>query len=247
VTQHEPTQSSDCPRTTTPTTSAPLQSHKVVVAGEDVYLSSLRGIYWPRERLIMIADVHLGKADSFRALGAPLPALGMLEDQLQTLGALCDQFACSHVLVLGDLLHAPMGLTDGLIDSVAAWIREKKINVQLVPGNHDRKLTKVAEAWGLEILPVIHAIGPFSFVHDPADLADQPPLRHDLKYAWCGHIHPAVRLRGGGDSLRLPVFHLGQTLGTLPAFSRFTSGAPIMPQRGDRVFAVAPQGIVPLT
>ena len=32
-----------------------------------------RMLYWPDERTLFVADVHLGKAASFRAAGVPMP------------------------------------------------------------------------------------------------------------------------------------------------------------------------------
>ncbi len=209
---------------------------RVEVAGEELYLSSLRAVYWPRERSIMIADVHLGKAESFRVLGAPIPAHQILNDQLTCMSALMKQFECKRVLVLGDLLHAPAGLTPALVAAVAQWVSATGAQIFLVPGNHDRQLTKVASEWELTLLPAVHTMGPFTFVHEPRAI----PGGH----VWCGHLHPAVRMRSGHDSMKLPAFHIGMNISVLPAFSRFTAGGPITPVHGDRVFAIADGNVV---
>lgn len=83
----------------------------------------------------------------------------------------------------------------------------------------------------LTICPECHTEGPFDFVHDPTAAAAG-------RQTFAGHIHPAIVLRGGGDSLRLPCFHLKPGLCVLPAFSAFTSGASIRPDIGDRVLAI---------
>lgn len=53
-----------------------------------------------------------------------------------------------------------------------------------------------------------------------------------------------ARLRGGGDSLRLPCFHLGPRVGVLPAFSDFTGGQRLGRGGGDRVFVVVEGRVV---
>ena len=43
------------------------------LCGERVQLYAERGLYWPRERALFVADVHLGKSAAFRAGGVPVP------------------------------------------------------------------------------------------------------------------------------------------------------------------------------
>ena len=45
----------------------------VQVAGESLLLLPEKAIYWPRERMLIIADIHFGKAAAFRSLGVPVP------------------------------------------------------------------------------------------------------------------------------------------------------------------------------
>lgn len=64
------------------------------------------------------------------------------------------------------------------------------------------------------------------------------------KYILAGHLHPTVVLRQRGDRLRLPCFHFGARVGTLPAFSTFTNGVVVQPERGDRVYVIAQQRVL---
>ncbi|MBL9002097.1 MAG: ligase-associated DNA damage response endonuclease PdeM [Phycisphaerae bacterium] len=205
----------------------------IELAGEIIRLLPQRAAYWPAARTMLIADLHLGKAESFRARGAPLPAEFILESHLTQLDeALGAEPTCERLLILGDLLHAPTGLTRPLIERVAAW-RELRLSldVALVPGNHDRRLDVVVSTWGLRVLGERFREGPFLFVH-------QPPGPED-EYIWAGHVHPAVTLRKGCDSVRLPCFHIGPCKAVLPAFSRFTAGASFDRSSGDRIYAIA--------
>ena len=45
----------------------------VHVAGEDLLLLPEKAVYWPAEQMLIVADIHFGKAASFRALGVPVP------------------------------------------------------------------------------------------------------------------------------------------------------------------------------
>lgn len=138
--------------------------------------------------------------------------------------------------MLGDLLHAPAGLIPSMIDAVGTWRRSRALELVVVPGNHDRKLEELAGPWALTIAPETLSEGPFDFVHEPQTRRG--------RYTLSGHLHPVIRLRRAGDSLRLPCFHIGKSVGVLPAFSRFTGGSPVEVTDGDRVFAVAEGRVV---
>ena len=56
------------------------------LAGVAARLLARRAIWWPDEATLFVADVHLGKAETFRALGVPVPA-GPTEATLRRLGA----------------------------------------------------------------------------------------------------------------------------------------------------------------
>ncbi|TXD50975.1 DEAD/DEAH box helicase, partial [Ralstonia sp. TCR112] len=43
-------------------------------AGETVWLLPERALWWPVQRMLMVADAHFGKAATFRARGVPVPA-----------------------------------------------------------------------------------------------------------------------------------------------------------------------------
>ncbi|MEE7560223.1 phosphoesterase, partial [Xanthomonas sp. Kuri4-2] len=51
-------------------------SVRQVLAGETVELLGDRALYRPARRALLIADLHLGKADVFRRAGIGLPAGG---------------------------------------------------------------------------------------------------------------------------------------------------------------------------
>lgn len=184
-----------------------------------------------------MSDLHLGKSQALGVRGIPIPA-GDVAEQLSRLSAAIESTRAEHLLILGDLLHAPAGLIPELVDSVAAWRTASPIPITVVPGNHDRNLTTLAEPWRLTISGERHADGPFSFIHDP--FHPTPPGG----FTWHGHIHPVVRMRYAGDALRLPAFIIGPRRALLPAFSRFTGGAAIDLATDDRAFVVAEDSVI---
>ena len=73
------------------------------------------------------------------------------------------------------------------------------------------------------------------------------PLKSDMYYVICGHIHPGIVLKGKGkQSLRLPCFYIGEKLAILPAFGNFTGLANIEPQKNDKIFVIANGSVIAL-
>lgn len=201
------------------------------VGGEAVELLGERAVWRASERTLLVADLHWGKSETLRRAGAPIPG-GVLGAQLDALEGLLRSTAAERLIVLGDLVHAPGGITDGLVERVAAWRRTWGGTFELVLGNHDRRVERVAGAMGVDLLGRRASLGGLDLVHDPADAtAGRATL--------AGHVHPAAVLRGGGDSLKLACFWLRDATLVLPAFTPFAAGAPIVPNARDRVVVCA--------
>ena len=67
----------------------------------------------------------------------------------------------------------------------------------------------------------------------------------DSYYNLAGHIHPGVRMIGGGRQIiTLPCFYFGEKQGLLPAFGIFTGLKRITPEKNDKVFVIAENRIV---
>jgi uncharacterized protein len=203
-----------------------------VVGGERVALLAERALYWPRMRTLFVADVHLGKAATFRAAGVPLPR-GATASDLARLTRLVERTAAARVVVLGDLLHAKAGRVAALADAVVAWrLRHASLEILLVRGNHDARAGDPPSNWGIACVDEPLALPPFLACH----IVGAPPSG----YALCGHVHPGVRIHGAAEqSAWLPCFMLGERRAILPAFGRFTGLASIARQGGERIVAIA--------
>lgn len=218
------------------------------VVAATVELLPQRVAYWRETSTLLVADLHLGKADALRAGGLPLSEavlMGVLDKDLARLKAAIDATRARRVLILGDLLHATLGVTPQMVARFAAW-REAiarasgDVRFEIVPGNHDRALGKVVDAWNLRVLGERHEEGPFAFVHEP------PVVREngDAKYTWCGHTHPAVWVGPRSSGMKLACFQIGKRAGVLPAFSVFTAGAVLARNDADRLIASADDRVI---
>jgi uncharacterized protein len=208
---------------------APGPSMAVNVAGEALTLLAERAVFWPARASLLVADLHWGKTETFRAHGIALPD-GTLGGDLGRLASALDRTHARRVIVLGDLVHHATGITPALVEHIADFRRRRAVEFWLVRGNHDKHSIVFPEAWGLRVIEHELADGPFLLRHEPVPAAG--------RYVWAGHLHPQVRLVGRGDALTLPCFHLGRDVGVLPAFSEFTGGVLMRRRPGERTFAL---------
>lgn len=217
------------------TTSTATTGLRVAIAGETMLLLPEKAMYWPAEKMLVIADIHFGKAAAFRALGVPVPR-GTTTENLQGLDALVEAHGARHVAFLGDFLHARAAHASATQQAMLAWReRRRDLRLTLVRGNHDRHAGDPAAALGIDLVDEPHAIGPFAFCHHP-DL-DTPG------YALAGHIHPVYVLATRFDALRLPCFVVGTERMILPSFGSFTGGHAIRPEAGDTIYVTSGEAV----
>jgi DNA ligase-associated metallophosphoesterase len=215
------------------------QAHCVVeLAGEQLWLLASKAIYWPARKMLVIADIHFGKAVAFRALGVPVPR-GTTTQNLLALDALLATYACEEIVFLGDFLHARAAHAAATVAAMLAWrARHRHVRLTVVRGNHDAHAGDPAAALGIGMVDEPHQVGKLSFCHHPDTVAPG--------YVLAGHVHPVYHLRADGEGLRLPCFLLGRQRAILPSFGAFTGGHAVRPAAGERVYVTADAAIFPL-
>jgi DNA ligase-associated metallophosphoesterase len=205
---------------------------ELMAGGALLRLLPERAVYLPEHHTLLVADAHIGKAQSFRRLGVPVPGgttaatLGRLSRAVAATGA-------QRVVFLGDLLHSAQARAAAPLQAFADWrTAHAGLALTLVRGNHDDHAGDPPASLGRALRGRPAAPGPTGAGHHPAPLAG--------RYVLAGHLHPAAIVAGRGPGrLRLPCFHFGPAVGVLPAFGDFT-GMHVMP-RGpdDRVVVIA--------
>ncbi|WP_313731426.1 ligase-associated DNA damage response endonuclease PdeM [Pseudomonas sp.] len=200
--------------------------------GQTLWLMPDRAVYWPAQRALLVADVHIGKAASYRALHQPVPR-GTTDATLQRLDALLTGCDCEQLIILGDFLHARTARAPATLARLQAWrARHAHVRMVLLRGNHDRHAGDPPTQLGIEVRDQPWVLGPFALQHEPDVHQDYPVL--------AGHVHPVFVLRGRGrQRLRLSCFVLGEQVSLLPAFGEFTGGWNIEPTPGNRIYLAA--------
>lgn len=218
----------------------PMHSATITLAGETVQLLPERAAFWGARQTLIVADLHLGKCETLRAAGMPIPA-GVIERDLSRLASAVARTGAARIVIVGDLIHHGSGLTPELVELVAAFRRRELARVEfaLVRGNHDRHADHIARQWGITLLADFHLEGPFGFAHDPAD-----GLVPEAVCTWFGHVHPLCRVGVRGDGVSIPCFVVREDHILLPAFSQFTRGGTISPIPGAAVYGIAENRVV---
>jgi uncharacterized protein len=209
----------------------------IVVAGEAIELFAARAVFRPRNRTLLVADPHFGKAAAFRAAGVFVPEATTAAG-LARLDTLVDATKAERIVFLGDFLHAREGRHPDTLGSLAEWREQHSaLEMTLVRGNHDACAGDPPDQLQIHCVNGPVAEPPFVYSHRPKPSPDG--------YVLAGHVHPAVFLSGAGRQReRLSCFWLARDVGVLPAFGEFTGLAEVSPAPEDRVWVIADDQLV---
>lgn len=215
-------------------------------AAADVVLVPGRAAYLPATATLLVADLHLGKAATFRSQGIPVPE-GSAQKDLARLAVLVAATRARRLIVLGDLFHARSGCTDHVFaEFTAARSRFADTEVMLVAGNHDRSVGRLPPGLGIDSVLRTHDEPPFHFVHEPGTPLPEPD--RDEPYTIAGHLHPTLAIRSpGGERVADRCFYAETGLLVLPAFGSFTGGHRVEPTPRRRLWIARDDGVVEVT
>lgn len=189
-------------------------------------------------KMLLIADLHFGKAAHFRKSGIPIPE-PVHDHDLHRLQKLHEEFRPVHTYFLGDLFHSDWNDQWQILNQFLTRLSGTEFH--LVKGNHDVLSQSAYEQSVLRIHNKPLTIDRFVLSHEPMELVEDGMLNI------CGHIHPGVRLVGKAkQALRLPCFFQSKSRLLLPAFGNFTGLALVRPKGGDKVWAITAEKILPI-
>ena len=73
------------------------------------------------------------------------------------------------------------------------------------------------------------------------------PVKEFDQFNICGHVHPAVKLRGlGRQYMKLNCFYISDNQLILPAFGTFTGSHILKPNKTDHVICLTSDGLFEL-
>jgi len=192
------------------------EARSMLIRGKEIVADRSGALYWPGERTLIVADLHLEKGSAFAVRGQMLPPYDTRET-LSRLGEVIGRYRPRCVVALGDSFHdrradERLGSAD-LRDLAGLQAGREWI---WIAGNHDPEIP--AKVGGCARPSLI--LGDIVLRHEPAPGAANGEI--------AGHLHPAARVHLGGAGLRRPCFVASQARVVLPAFGAFTGGLNVL-------------------
>ncbi len=183
-----------------------------------------RALWMEHERVLVVADLHLGYAWAQRHGGQLLP-LSARDETLSTLVALQLDYRPETIVLLGDIVQraVPVPELKRLLGELVSEL-SRRSRLVLVRGNHDIQLERLLDQTSakVELMNQFEASGHL-LVHGDSE-AERPCERRIIM----GHEHPAIRLNDGvATSLKCPCFLVSESVVVLPAFSPWAAGSPV--------------------
>lgn len=211
------------------------------IAGEVLVPHGSGALYWPRERTLLVADLHLEKGAAFASRGAFLPPYDT-RTTLRRLGEVIAAFAPRRVVALGDSFHtAQAAYSIGADDLAALRALQGGRDWCWITGNHDPHLPRTV---GGTVCEALRFAG-IALRHEPSGTGE-PEI--------AGHLHPVARTAWRGESIRRRCFATDGRRLVLPALGAFTGGlnvldeafTPLFPADGLAAWMLGRTGVYPI-
>jgi uncharacterized protein len=184
----------------------------ITLAGITLVADPAGAMYWPDEKLLAVADLHLEKGSAFAARGVLLPPYDTATT-LARLARLVERYAPRVVIALGDSFHdggGPARMDD--ISRVALKALQRGRDWVWIAGNHD---PDPAENIGGHFADVL-ALGALTFRHEPASWQSDGEI--------AGHLHPVARVARRGRAVSRRCFAADTRRLVMPAFGAYAGG-----------------------
>jgi hypothetical protein len=184
----------------------------MTVAGVALVADPAGALYWPEEKLLLVADLHLEKGSAFAARGVLLPPYDTTTT-LTKLARSIERYAPRLVVALGDSFHdraGPARMTQ--ISRGALTALQRGRDWLWIAGNHD---PDPSENIGGRFTDAL-TLGALTFRHEPS------PMRSDGEIA--GHLHPLACIAQRGRGVRRRCFAGDGKRLVMPAFGAYAGG-----------------------
>jgi DNA ligase-associated metallophosphoesterase len=208
-------------------------------AGLVVDLLPERALFIRAARALVVADLHVGKSESYRRFGVPSTD-GIDEESLIRLSRAAMRAEAKVIVVVGDLTHSAEGIGEAERERFAEFRARCSLPIRLVEGNHDRGARSLPPEWMIDRVGETFELAGVRFCHDPAEVSAT------AKWTICGHLHPVLSVSRGVRSVEAPAFVVEYARRTvvLPAFSKFSRGVRIEPSEQRGIFPIVEHAVV---
>ncbi len=196
-------------------------------AGERLMLDPSGALFWPAEKLLVVADLHFEKGSAAALRGSLLPPWDT-RITLDRVAALLRRFHPERVVALGDSFHDAKGSARmHAQDRQRLQAMTEAAAFTWVLGNHDPVPPDgIGGSAATEC-----AIGPLCFRHEAVVGASGGEV--------CGHHHPKAHVPARGTVISRPCFVFDGRRLMLPAIGAYTGGLDI---RDPAIAGLFPHG-----
>ena len=189
--------------------------HEIAIAGTTLVADPAGALYWPDEKLLAVADLHLEKGSAFATRGVLLPPYDTAVT-LARLSKLIEHYRPALVVALGDSFHdggGPARMPDVSRGALAALQRGR--DWLWLAGNHD---PDPPQGVGGRVAAEL-AVGVLTFRHEPSS--------HGAEGEIAGHLHPSARVAQRGRGVARRCFAADARRMVMPAFGAYAGGLNI--------------------
>src|SRR3954465_8468720 len=106
----------------------------VAIGNYSFELLSQKALYWPSKKILLVADLHLGKVNHYRKAGYPVPTKAN-DENTTVLIDLLNHYKPERMVFLGDLFHSHYNEEWEVLGQVIRHFTSTSF--ELVMGNHD--------------------------------------------------------------------------------------------------------------
>lgn len=196
-------------------------------------LDANRTLWLPEHDILVISDLHIGKAQHFRKHGIPIPMEAALRN-LELFSASIVKRKPKQLILLGDLFHSTLNNEwELLITAINRLQSIHNFDIILTVGNHDILSEEDYQQLSLRCLPW-YDVGELRFVHEPSNGQILPN-----SITICGHLHPGVTITGKAKNrIKLPCFGLSNCCLYMPSFGNLTGAISMEWPKDARTWAI---------
>jgi DNA ligase-associated metallophosphoesterase len=201
--------------------------------GSAVIMGADRTLWLPNYEILVISDLHIGKAQHFRKHGIPIPMEAAFKN-LELFKIAVLKRRPKQLILLGDLFHSRLNSEWPLfVDLISSLRQEFYFDIVLTIGNHDILSSQDYLEISAHCVP-FYEVDELYFIHEPITTT-----KNESNLIVCGHLHPGVIVKGKARSkIKLPCFGLQNQCLIMPSFGNLTGSININWQEDSRTWAI---------
>jgi DNA ligase-associated metallophosphoesterase len=187
-------------------------------ASEELILDAAGAIFWPTEKALLFADLHLEKGSYLMKQGELLPPYDT-KDTLARIEKLILAYQAKQVICLGDNLHDYSAIERMQLEDYRYLCQlAAKVEWRWIIGNHDTQSLEHPLLKFFKFYPQ-YPIRSILLTHD---------FNTKATYQIIGHFHPKATFCIRSQAIKGKCFVVNDALIVMPAFGSYTGGLDIL-------------------